>query len=278
MAAPGRARNLCVCACARARARVCVCVHACEEELRNELLPDESAVSLSYDRAHALEILRCVPATVCLCLRKYVSVPACLRDSALKRNLSPKQNTCLYWKSIKLMRVRVRVRVSGWVGSWGAARNQSTTPRWKSLAASSCTTNTCPPPRTHAQRGCGAAGPKARTRAACVCGVACARARGCGCGCGCGGGGGGCGFGGGGGEQRREIMCAHSEKRRERERARVRDKERQRRRAADRYPPNEVEDGAIGREKARDGGRKGGRESQRACGQAIAHLVGENVG
>ena len=38
-----------------------------------------------------------------LSLCKYVSVPACLRDFALKHNLSPKQNTCLYWKSIKLV-------------------------------------------------------------------------------------------------------------------------------------------------------------------------------
>ena len=38
-----------------------------------------------------------------LCLCNYVSVAACLRDFALKRNLSPKQNICLYWKSIKLV-------------------------------------------------------------------------------------------------------------------------------------------------------------------------------
>ena len=36
-----------------------------------------------------------------LCLCKYKSVPACLRNYALKHNLSPKQNTWLYWKSIK---------------------------------------------------------------------------------------------------------------------------------------------------------------------------------
>ena len=30
----------------------------------------------------------------------------CLRSFAPKRNLSPKQNTCLYWKSIKLMCVK----------------------------------------------------------------------------------------------------------------------------------------------------------------------------
>ena len=34
---------------------------------------------------------------------------ACIRSSALKRNLSPKQNTCLYWKSIKLMCVSSRL-------------------------------------------------------------------------------------------------------------------------------------------------------------------------
>ena len=33
-----------------------------------------------------------------LSLCKYVSVLACLCSSVLKSNISPKQNTCLYWK------------------------------------------------------------------------------------------------------------------------------------------------------------------------------------
>ena len=32
-----------------------------------------------------------------------MSVPACLSNCALKSNLSPKQNTCLDWKSIKFV-------------------------------------------------------------------------------------------------------------------------------------------------------------------------------
>ena len=48
---------------------------------------------------------------MCLCLCKYVSVPARLRNSVLKMsttvNLSLKENTCLYSKSIKLMSVCV---------------------------------------------------------------------------------------------------------------------------------------------------------------------------
>ena len=38
---------------------------------------------------------------VFLCLCKYIYVPAYLRHSALKSNLSPNQNTCLYWRSRK---------------------------------------------------------------------------------------------------------------------------------------------------------------------------------
>ena len=59
--------------------------------------------------------------------------------------------------------------MGGW-GVGGRARNQSTTPRWKSLAASSCTTNTCPPhAHTHsAIAGRPARGPRARTCLACV--------------------------------------------------------------------------------------------------------------
>ena len=42
-----------------------------------------------------------------------MSVSTCLRSFAPKRNLFPKQNTCLYWKSIKLMCV-IKVSAVVW--------------------------------------------------------------------------------------------------------------------------------------------------------------------
>ena len=68
------------------------------------MLDETVLILLWYAQAHALgKPLCCVLLCLCLCLCRYVSVPACLSHSALNSNLSPKQNTCPCWKSIKLM-------------------------------------------------------------------------------------------------------------------------------------------------------------------------------
>ena len=68
-------------------------------ERRNKLLQEEFALILLSDWEHALgKPIFLYVLWLYLSLCKYVSVSACLRSSALKSNLFPKQNTCLYWK------------------------------------------------------------------------------------------------------------------------------------------------------------------------------------
>ena len=67
---------------------------------------DKSILSLlRYNEADALEkpickVYLCVSVSLCFSLCEHECVPADLRDSALKRNLSPKQNACRYQTSI----------------------------------------------------------------------------------------------------------------------------------------------------------------------------------